>query len=381
MHWLFTMDAELPRNYGIFENITVQVPAGTVMNPQSPAAVGIRHAGAIRFNDAVLGCLTRADASTAPAASGGTVIPVVVAQSGELTGRPKVSVLQSLAGGGGATHRGDGADGRDRSLANINNTPTEQGELDVGVRIEKYALRADSGGAGRFRGGAGVIYSFRVLQPGIEIMGRGLERFVFQPWGVQGGQAGAVSRVVLNLGTSDEQELGKIDRIRPRVGDVLTIMTPGGGGYGPAFQRDPGQVLLDVRRGRVSIEGAVRDYGVVINPETEEIDAAATAFERSHVPLDPYNGFGQARALWEQVFDDPSMTEFARLLLEIPTGMRQEIRRNILETVAPGVSTTGPMCLAAEGFDFAAARRIFRTAIAELRNRRAGPASNPAVGL
>ncbi len=225
MHMLFTYDPELPRNYGIFENITVQVPRGTVMNPESPAAVGIRHAGAIRFNDAVLGCLALADPGLAPAASGGTVIPVVVSQQDE--GRQKIAVLQSLAGGSGATREADGAGGRDRSLANINNTPTERGEAELTVRIERYELRCDSGGGGQYRGGAGVLYALRALRDGVEVMGRGLERFVFQPWGVAGGHAGATARVTLTRADGSVTDLGKIDRVRLRADDVLTIETPG----------------------------------------------------------------------------------------------------------------------------------------------------------
>jgi N-methylhydantoinase B len=375
MHLLFTLDPELPLNYGIFENVTVHVPPETVMNPSSPAPVGIRHAGAIRFNDAVLGCLTLANADIAPAASGGTVIPAVVAQSDPVTGRQSVSVVQSIAGGAGATSRGDGAEGRDRSLANIRNTPTEQGEEDVSVRIETYALRQDSGGAGRHRGGAGVVFTLRFLAPGMQIMGRGLERFVFQPWGVQGGQAGAMSRVVLNLGEPDEQELGKIDRVQPKVGDTLTIMTPGGGGFGDPRERDPLSVADDVRRGLVSLKGAAEDYGVVVDPETLAPDEAATVALRRAMPR-PDNAFGPARALWESLFDDPAMTAFVAALLKTPSGMRDLARRQVFEAAAPGVSQRGPQVLAEPGFDLAAARAVLAREIAALNHRWA--AASPA---
>lgn len=366
MHLLFTLDPELPLNYGIFENVTVHVPSETVMNPSSPAPVGIRHAGAIRFNDAVLGCLTRASADIAPAASGGTVIPAVVAQTDPATGRARVTVVQSIAGGGGATSRGDGAEGRDRSLANIRNTPIEQGEEDASVRIERYGLREDSGGPGHHRGGAGVVFTLRVLQPGMQIMGRGLERFVFQPWGVQGGQAGAASRVVLNLGQPGERELGKIDRVQPEVGDTITVMTPGGGGFGDPRERDPARVAEDVRRGLVSLKGAAGGYGVVLDAGTLAVDEAATAARRAAMPA-PADAFGAARTLWEQVFDDVVMTDFSAALLAMPSGLRAAARRRAFEAAAPGVSERGVEALAGPGFDAAAAREAFVGQIAEIK--------------
>lgn len=363
MHLLLTMDPALPLNHGIFDNITVHVPKGTLMFPEMPAPVGIRHAAAIRFNDAVLGCLTRANDHLVPAASGGTVIPAVVSQVDWDSGRQRVSVIQSIAGGAGATSRGDGADGRDRSLANILNTPTELGELDVDVRIEYYGMRPDSGGAGRHRGGTGVIFTLRALRDGLEIMGRGLERFVFQPWGIAGGCAGATARVRHITRDGREMDVGKIDRIRLQAGDLLSIMTPGGGGHGHPFDRDPVAVSRDVRRGFVSSEAAAADYGVVLDPRTFDIDDAATSLARAvRVPATAERSLGAARVTWEEVFDDATMTRFASALLRVPTGIRDRVRRDAFEQIAPGVSTRGPAVVLDSSFNRLSAReRLART--------------------
>lgn len=339
MHLLYTYDADLPLNSGLFGNITVNVPKGTVMNPEFPAAVGIRHATAIRFNDAVLGCLAMACPGMAPAPSGGTVIPSVVAQTDSETGRRIVSVLQSLVGGAGAGLGYDGADGRDRSLSNIQNTPSERGESDVRVRIETYAMRPDSGGAGQFRGGAGVIYSIRVLQDATELLGRGLERFVFRPWGVAGGRPGAAARVLLNMGTPEQQELGKINLVRARAGDVLTVMTAGGGGYGDPFLRDPAAVLWDVRRGYVSPEVAARDYGVVI--VACDVDVMATAALRAAPRPARRFEFGGARESFEAIFDDAGMTALACALIAVPASVRTIARMRAMEAAVPGMATRG----------------------------------------
>ncbi|MCD7098790.1 hydantoinase B/oxoprolinase family protein [Stenotrophomonas sp. MMGLT7] len=375
MHMLFTYDPGLPLNYGIFENVTVNVPAGTVMNPQMPAAVGIRHAGAIRFNDAVLGCLALADAGMAPAASGGTVIPLVVSQTSADGGSRRVAVVQALAGGAGATGRGDGANGRDRSLANINNTPSERSELELKVRVEQYALCRDSGGTGCFRGGVGVAYTLRMLEEGMEIMGRGLERFDFQPWGVAGGGAGNPSQVWLNAGTPEARDIGKFDRLRLKAGDTLTIVTPGGGGYGHPHDRDPQRVFEDVRLGLVSLESAREEYGVALTADGLEVDGEGTAALRARRPERGEEvRLGRVRHAWERVFDDALMTRMAIALLDVPASVRPAVRRELFETAVPGVSTHGARLLCAPDLDAAAARARLEQALDALdrSGRRAG---------
>lgn len=372
MHWLFTHDPDLPLNHGIFDNITVDVPRGSLMNPEMPAPVGIRHATAIRFNDAVLGCLALAQPSLVPAASGGTVIPVVISQVDLGSGRPRVTVVQSLAGGAGATSRGDGADGRDRSLANILNTPTEISELDVDVRVEYYGMRPDSGGPGRHRGGTGVTYALRILRDGIEIMGRGLERFVFQPWGAEHGWAGSPARVVLNAGTPEERELGKIDRVRTRAGDVITIMTPGGGGFGHPFDRPLDAVLLDVRRGLVTPTAAQAQYGVALVGDSHDpsVDGEATTRLRaSRRETSAADQFGPARIAWEQVFDDATMSRLAGALLAVPQGIRDQVRRQSFERVVPDVAARGLDAMTAPTFDTASARGRLAEVVQELEAR------------
>lgn len=364
MHMLFTADPELPLNYGIFENISVEVPRGTVMNPESPAPVGIRHAGAIRFNDAVQGCLIAANPAMAAAASGGTVIPAVVAQVDRNSGRHRVAVVQGIAGGGGAGPETDGADARDRSLANIHNTPTERSEQDLAIEVVSYAVRPDSGGPGKQRGGHGVVYSIRMLEDGMEFMGRGLERFVFQPWGAMGGMPGQCARVVLNIGAADERELGKIDRVRAKAGDVITIMTPGGGGYGDPYERDPSRVAWDVACGLVSVEAAKTEYGVLLTPEGS-VDAGATAALRAQ-PRESLPMIGAARILWESVFDDDVMTRMANMLLTLPMARRLDERRRLFEAAVPGVAEQGLDAMAGQEFDAGAARARLEQALAAL---------------
>ena len=213
----------------------MSVPLKTLLNPEFPAAVGIRSASAIRVNDVLTGCIAKAVPALIPAPSGGTVVPTVLAEYDPSLGTRRVQVMQSLIGGTGARKDSDGVDGRDSSLANCFNTPTESSEAEVGAIIEYYGLRRNSGGPGKWRGGTGLIITIRIERAGSAVLGRGLERHIFRPYGIQGGLPGMPARVILNYGKDNEIDLGKISMVEPKIGETVTLMSAGGGGFG-----DPG---------------------------------------------------------------------------------------------------------------------------------------------
>lgn len=345
MHLIGSTDPSVPLNYGVFEHMSVSVPKGTVLNPEFPAAVGVRHATAIRINDAVVGAIASALPGLIPAPSGGTVVPTVVAQENPRTGTRSVMVIQSLVGGTGAREGADGVDGRDSGLANLYNTPMERAEADASLVVETYGLRPDSGGPGRWRGGTGLIMTVRILADGTAILGRGLERFVFRPWGVVGGGPGAPCRVVLDYGGPAERDLGKLDVYEATRGDRVTILTAGGGGFGDPFERDPAAVLRDVTAGFVSVEAAARDYGVVV--ANGAVDESASADARAQRPERPAFGFGPERTAWERVFDDAAMGELVRRLLALPQSLRTAERQRIMAEVVPDLASVGTVGLAA----------------------------------
>ncbi|MEM8550947.1 MAG: hydantoinase B/oxoprolinase family protein [Pseudomonadota bacterium] len=345
MHLVGSLDPSVPLNYGLFENMTVHVPKGTVLNPEFPAAVGVRHATAIRINDAVIGAISKATAGLIPAPSGGTVVPMVVAEQDPKTGSRSVMVIQSLVGGTGARQGGDGVDGRDSGLANLYNTPMERTEADAAVVVEEYGLREDSGGVGEWRGGTGLVMTVRVLAEGTAILGRGLERFVFRPWGVAGGGAGAPCEVILNRGTDGERNLGKIDMYEAAPGDRVTVLTAGGGGYGNPFERAPDAVARDVRAGFVSAKAAREHYGVAVVDGA--VDGQETARLRASAPAPPAFGFGPERDAWESVFSDDLMCELSRRLLALPASVRTRTRNAIMNRVVPDLEAVSTRGLAA----------------------------------
>jgi N-methylhydantoinase B len=168
---------------------------------------------------------------------------------------------------------GDGADGH--SLwPGFTNVPNEFLERYFPLRIERYETIADSGGAGKNRGGNGILMAYRFLETGtISIHD---DRWFIHPWGVNGGLPGKRSAKVLHRADGTTEVLGaKIDNIQVKKGDLLDYITWGGGGWGNPLERDAELVALEVKRGLVSFEGA-RSYGVVVTADYK-VDAAATA--------------------------------------------------------------------------------------------------------
>ncbi len=245
-------------------------------------------------------------------------------------------VVQTLVGGTGARQGADGVDGRDSGLANLYNTPLERSEADSSVVIESYALRPDSGGVGKWRGGTGLEMTILITKSGTSILGRGLERFVFRPWGVAGGQAGARCRVILNKDTEHERELGKIEVFVAEKGDRITVLTAGGGGYGNAFGRPPQDVLRDVKSGYVTKEAAKREYGVIISDDNFDVKKTESLRNKKSEHTFGF-GFGPERTVWESVFDDARMCELSELLLALPAGQRSHEKRRIISAVVPKI--------------------------------------------
>jgi N-methylhydantoinase B len=371
MHFIYSHDKTVPLNHGLFDHVTVTAPRGTVVNPEPGAAVGVRSATAIRLNEALVGAMSIARPGLMPAPSGGIMIPSVLVEQDERTGARRVMVLQSLVGGTGARQGADGVDGRDSSLANQRNTPMEKTEEEAEATIVEYALRADSGGAGRWRGGTGVVFSVKIARHGSAVLGRGMERFVFRPWGMAGGMPGAKARVVVNLGTPQERELGKLDIFHPEPGDVVTIMTPGGGGYGDPLDRPLAEVARDVALGYVGSEAAFRDYGAVIGDAG--LDEAASEARRRALRAErgprPAFDFGPERDAWERVFDDPSMMRINALLMRLGPNVRSQRRRQLFERVVPDLASVGVTPLHEVIGDIGAARSRLAVEIAALERQ------------
>lgn len=322
-----TLDPTASLNAGLLAPVTITAPKGTILNPQEPAATGVRHAAAIRVNDVLNGALGLALPSVMPAASSGVVIPVVVAEPNERGGR-NIQVVEPMIGGTGARDGYDGVDGRDSGISNLANNPVETVEAELGIEILRYAIRPDSGGAGKWRGGCGLELTFRILSSGSTVLGRGMERLLFRPWGCNGGKAGAPGSLMINQGRDTERRLGKIDILEVQAGDTVTFQTAGAGGWGDPFERPPEDVLSDVLNGFVTPAAARSDYGVVIVGHAVDRDETNTLRASGHAPYASVD-FGPEREAWDDVFDGQHMDDLNRELLLRPLASRQKLRSDI----------------------------------------------------
>jgi N-methylhydantoinase B len=274
--YLGSHDSSFLLNEGLFTVIDELIARpGTIVQPRFPAATGLRSHTRLRLSSCMLGVLNAATGGNAPANS-----PVYelysIALRNPLTGKLDVCT-EGVGAGLGARPYADGVDAI--YFIAQQNFPIEFFELQHAVRVERYELRPDSGGPGRFRGGCGVVRDVRVLVPGV--LSTRMDNVRFPCWGANGGMAGRSGAFVLNPGTPRERQVPTIgDDVQIEAGDVLRIVSVGGGGWGDPFQRPPERVLQDVRRHFVSLEGARTDYGVIIDPLTGEIDAEQTADTR-----------------------------------------------------------------------------------------------------
>jgi N-methylhydantoinase B len=182
-----------------------------------------------------------------------------------------------LGGGWGAKMTEDGVSGTVCiNDGDTHNSPNEQAEFKFPIVVERYALVADSGGAGRHRGGLGVERVVRARSP--MVVNNQSERAHCRPWGLDGGLEGTGNAVELrtdgNWKTDFPNAKVLVAHLQP--GDAFKIRSGGGGGYGSPLERPAARVANDVRQGYVSLAAAAEFYGVVVDPVTFEVNVAAT---------------------------------------------------------------------------------------------------------
>ena len=271
------MDSDAPNNAGFFRPIHVKAPLGCLVNPRPPAAVAARGISGFRLIDAMFGALAQAIPERVRAAGeGGTTSYSFGCYDAE--GRFSL-FREAIMGAWGGGWRREGIDGIANGAANISNAPVEMVENQAPIRVERYELVPDSGGAGEWRGGMSVLRQLRFLGERATLQLRS-DRRRHRPYGLMGGRDGAISNNLLDDGGRWSQLPTKFTRPLAK-GQAVRHTTAAAGGYGDPFRRDPELVLADVIDGKVTPEGAERDYGVVVRPSPWQIDAAATAARRS----------------------------------------------------------------------------------------------------
>lgn len=330
--FLRSVNPDVTYNSGLVRPVRMVAPRGSLLNPEPGAPCGARQATFFRVAEVIMGALAQAIPDRIPAAGCGQGSILFVAAPDFTTGIARVSIVQPLVGGSGGRPTMDGTDGVDFNTGFYRNIPSEVLESDMPVVVEHYGLRPDSGGPGAFRGGMGLDYALTVLPPEAVLTSRGMERYLFQPWGREGGQPGANGRTALVTADGARAELGKIDVLRMPPRGTLVIQTAGGGGYGDPFARDPALVEADVLDGLVSVDEAGRQYGVSI--VDGRIDAAGTAaLRRAPRPPGERFGFGPYRLAHDQRWPDALQTMLNRLTAELAPAPRQYVRGRLIAAI------------------------------------------------
>lgn len=318
---LYTLNPKLLLNTGMTRPFICIAPEGTVLNPCSPAAVGMRSLTCARLRSVIFGAFSQVVPDRLPAAPAGNNCIVNVMTTDERTKRTVIAAVNPVVGGGGGMPHRDGTNGSGADAAYLKNTPIEITETETPIEFLRYGLARDSGGPGRWRGGLATEMAFRVFAPDTRITARNRDRSFFRPWGVLGGRAAGLSDMVVNPGTPEEKRLGNIDTAVLQPGDVLEIRSAGGGGRGDAFTREPWRVLRDVERGYVSLESAERDYGVVIRDGM--VDTAATASLRgAHRAATGHFHFGPEREQFEAQWTTAAYDRLTSILAALPIHWR-----------------------------------------------------------
>jgi N-methylhydantoinase B len=250
---------DVPGNGGSFRPMTVQVRQGSVFGATAPAACQwyFSHLGLLI--DLVVKALAPALPGKVAGASHGDSMIVLLSGHDPRTGRDYVS-LEATLGGWGAW---DGSDGETALINNVNGSlkdiPTEVFETRFPLRINDYHIRADSGGAGKWRGGNGVVREY-VAQHACTVS-LWFERSVTPAWGLFGGHEATAPEVVINPGRADERRLLKVNGLRLKKGDVIRCETGGGGGFGEPEERSPDAVRADLLDRHVTASAAAERYG------------------------------------------------------------------------------------------------------------------------
>ncbi|MCU0511359.1 MAG: hydantoinase B/oxoprolinase family protein [Anaerolineae bacterium] len=218
---------DVPVNHGCFVPVTVEAPAGSVVNPYFPAAVAVGNTETgQRVVDVVLGALAQALPDKIPAASQGSMNNVTI--GGQQRGRAYV-YYETIGGGHGASPAGEGLSGRHSHMTNTRNTPVEALEYTFPLRVWQYALRDGSGGEGRERGGDGIVREYEFLSKATLTLNT--ERRLRRPGGLHGGGPGQPGLNRL-LRQGKEVLVGGKYTTTMQPGERLVIKTPGGGGWG-----------------------------------------------------------------------------------------------------------------------------------------------------
>ncbi len=276
-----TSPTDYPINDGSFRNLKTIVPVGRIVSAQKPAPMRWWMTFPMTIVDTVFRALAPAIPDRVVAGHHADLIIAMFNGFNPATSEFFIAFVGPSGGGWGAKSREDGVSATIcMNDGDTHNSPCEQLEAKYPVLFERHALRPDSGGAGRHRGGLGLENVVRTLAD--ITVNTQIDRVHCRPWGLDGGLDAAGNSVAIRLDGEwrDDFPNAKVLTARLGPGDAFAMRSGGGGGFGAPGDRPVADVAHDVRQGYVSVEAAARDYGVVCDPDTLAPLAEATAKAR-----------------------------------------------------------------------------------------------------
>lgn len=275
----YTLESPIPSNEGSFRPIHVVAPKGSIFNPIAPAAAEARFTQCNRMIDLIIKALAPVLPERVIAGSSASIS--FASYSGVRDNGDYWVFLEVNEGAYGGRPHSDGPDSIDNLMANTRNNPIEDLGMHLPMICDRYELRNDvMPGAGRYRGGIGVVKAQRVLTAGF--ITHESERHHDVPWGAFGGHDGVVGKTeIYNVATPEERIAmpSKFSGYATRPGDVMVYYSPCGGGYGDPLERPAEQVREDVLDDFCTREHAYAVYGVVLD-EALNLDLPATRRRR-----------------------------------------------------------------------------------------------------
>jgi len=279
------LQEDIPNTAGMFKPLNIIAPPGTVVNVEMPGASSMRGITGFRMTDVVFGALAGLLPDRVLAAGEGGNTLVII--GGQKPNKTPYVYYELLSGTWGARPDRDGNDGLCNPANVASNIPVEQAETEYPVRVERYGLMRDSGGAGKFRGGLAIEREWQLLSGEAHLAIRS-DRRDHLPYGLYGGKPGTPSTNILySANGGDKQVLPTMISTTMSAGQRIYHKQPGGGGWGDPLQRDPAAVAMDVKNEKVSVAAAREQYGVVLDNVTLAVDDVATTALRRQMQNGP----------------------------------------------------------------------------------------------
>jgi N-methylhydantoinase B len=268
------VDPQMPPNSGCYRPIEVLTKSGTIVDPLPPGAVAARTNCSQKIVEALFRALASAVPDRVPA--GGHAQITTCAFGGFDSETRQRFVFTDIQGGGnGGRPHADGSDGQDSHLPRFMNTPVEAIEQRFPIRIERYELVPDSGGAGKFRGSLALRRDIRVLTGPVSFA-RYADRHTIAPKGLFGGHDGTTGHFELNPETNHARPLRSKGLDTLQADDLVRLTLPGAGGYGDPKERSLDALDRDLMDGKVTPDAAETHYAVVVDRAVPRIERDAT---------------------------------------------------------------------------------------------------------